>query len=369
MNARIKRTLTGMFGTLVLVSAVIIAGCGRNENVDKHAEAARPVIYTVAAPAAVTETGFSGTIEPRYATDMAFRVLGRIISRPVMVGDRVHKGQEMATLDPTQLDLAVQSAQADLRTAQAQYDNAVANEKRQAILLKGSNVAQADYDAARQARDSGAAGVDKARASLKKAEDQRGYAVLRPDYDGVVSATQAETGQVVAAGQTVVTIAGPDIREAVVDIPDHLTQYLAVGTRFQVTLEADPTVTGEGQVREVAPQADAQTRSRRVKLTLNHPPLGFRLGAMIQAQPARSSAERAVTLPLSALVDADGQTRVYVIDPQTRIVSRQIVTVDARDETSFITSSIAAGSYIAIAGVHALKEGQTVTLNEKGSAR
>ncbi|GAA5629259.1 multidrug resistance protein MdtE [Brucella sp. NBRC 12953] len=368
MNARIRRTQTGILGTFVLVSALLVAGCGRNETADPQSESARPVIYTVAAAAAVTETGFSGTIEPRYATDMAFRVLGRIVSRPVMVGDRVHKGQEMAALDPTQLDLAVQSAQADLRTAQAQYDNAVANEKRQAILLKGNNVAQADYDAARQARDTSAAGVDKARASLKKAEDQRGYAVLRPDYDGVVSATQAEIGQVVAAGQTVVTIARPDVREAVVDIPDHLTQYLAVGTRFQVTLEADPTVTGQGQVREVSPQADARTRSRRVKLTLSQPPQGFRLGAMIKAQPAVTPTERAVRLPLSALVDTDGQTSVYVIDPQSRIVSRQVVTVDARDERSFITSGVAAGSYVAIAGVHALKEGQIVMLNEKGSA-
>lgn len=368
MNTRMKHTQTGVIGSIVLASALMLCGCGRNETAEQKSDTARPVIYTVAAATPVSETGFSGTIEPRYATDMAFRVLGRIVSRPVAVGDRVHKGQEMATLDPTQLDLAVQSAQADFRTAQAQYDNALANEKRQAILLKGSNVAQADYDAARQARDSSAAGVEKAEASLKKAQDQRGYAVLRPDYDGVVSATQAEIGQVVAAGQTVLTIARPDIREAVVDIPDHLTQYLAVGTRFEVTLEADPTVAGEGQVREVAPQADAQTRTRRVKLTLNRPPQGFRLGAMIQAHPAVTPAERAVTLPLSALVDEGGQSSVYVIDPQSRIVSRQFVTVDARSESSFSTSGISAGSYIAIAGVHALKEGQTVMLSEKGSA-
>lgn len=355
------------FGTLVLATTLIVSGCGRQEAAAPQTDVARPVIYTVAAATPVAETGFSGTIEPRYATNMAFRVLGRVVSRPVMVGDRVHKGQVMATLDPTQLDLSVQSAQADLQTAQAQYNNAVANEKRQASLLKGKNVAQADYDAARQARDSGAAGVEKAKAGLKRAQDQRGYAVLSPDYDGVVSATQAEIGQVVAAGQTVVTIARPDIREAVLDIPDHLNQYLAVGTRFQVTLEADPSVTGMGVVREVAPQADAQTRSRRVKLTLDQPPQGFRLGAMIHAR-AVIAAQRAVTLPLSALVDEGGETSVYVIDPHSKIVSRQIVAVDARDEHSFVTSGVAAGSYIAIAGVHALREGQTVMLSEKGSA-
>ncbi len=368
MKSTTAVTQAQVFGTLMLATTLIVGGCGRNEAADRKTDVARPVIYTVAAATPVAEAGFSGTIEPRYATDMAFRVLGRVVSRPAMVGDRVQKGQVMATLDPTQLDLAVQSAQADLQTAKAQYTNAFANEKRQAALLKSRNVAQADYDAARQARDSGGAGVEKAKASLKKAQDQRNYAVLRPDYDGVVSATQAEIGQVVAAGQTVVTIARPDVREAVIDIPDHLDQYLAVGTRFQVTLEADPAVTGEGTVREVAPEADAQTRSRRVKLTLDQPPQGFRLGAMINAR-AVMPAQRAVTLPLSALVDEGGKTSVYVIDPHSKLVSRKIVLVDGRDEQSFTTSGIAAGSYIAIAGVHALKEGQTVMLSEKGSAR
>ncbi|EEH12918.1 Membrane fusion protein mtrC precursor [Brucella ceti str. Cudo] len=243
----------------------------------------------------------------------------------------------VAMLDPSALDLAVQSARADLASAEAQYANASASEERQRILLRGNNVSQADYDAARQARDSAEAGLEKAQAGLRKTEDQRGYAVLRPD-----------------------------VREAVVDIPDSMTEYFKPGTPFNVQLQADPSVKGTGSVREVAPQADAQTRTRRVRIALDNPPEGFRLGATIQA--ARSTPETGfVSLPMPSLLEQDGKTSIWVIDPGTQTVSLHDVRVIERKGASFVAGGVEAGSYVAIAGVHELKAGQKVRLDEKGS--
>ncbi|WGJ06023.1 efflux RND transporter periplasmic adaptor subunit [Brucella intermedia] len=350
----------------LLGAAVLLSACGKEEDKQADSDVARPVLYMVVEPKPVTQTGFAGTIEPRYSTDLAFRVLGRIINRPVQVGDLVKKDEMVAMLDPANLDLAVQSARADLASAEAQFANASASEERQRILLKGNNVSQADYDAARQARDSAHAGLEKARAGLKKAQDQRSYAVLRPDYDGVISATSAEVGQVVAAGQTVMTVARPDVREAVLDIPDSMTQYFERDTPFNVQLQADPTVTGKGTVREVAPQADAQTRTRRVRIALDNPPDGFRLGATIRAAMAAPE-QNLVTIPIQSLHEENGKTGIWVIDPSKQTVSLRDVQVIERRGGSFVAEGVDVGSYVAIAGVNELKEGQKVRLDAKGT--
>ncbi|MBC2886120.1 efflux RND transporter periplasmic adaptor subunit [Ochrobactrum sp. CM-21-5] len=361
-----KPTTRFLGGAAALGLLGILAACEKGGDETIKVQPVRPVLYMIVEPKPVTRIGFAGTIEPRYSTDLAFRVLGRIINRPVQVGDLVKKDEMVAMLDPSTLDLAVQSARADLASAEAQYANAAASEERQLVLLKGNNISQADYDAAKQARDSAEAGLEKAQASLKKAQDQRSYAVLRPDFDGVISQTNAEVGQVVSAGQPVMTVARPDIREAVVDIPDSMPQYFVQGTPFQVQLQADSAVTGNGSVREVAPQADAQTRTRRVRIALENPQDAFRLGATIRATRATSEQDL-VALPLQSLLEQDGQTGVWVIDPKTQTVSFHKIELIERRGGDFIAGGVDVGSYVAIAGVHELREGQKVRLDEKGN--
>ena len=152
-------------------------------------------------PQTARTVGFAGTVEPRYKSDLGFRVLGRIISRDVNVGDVVKKGQRLATLDPLAYQLAVRSAQADLASATARLENAAATETRQRTLLQQNIATQAQFDAAEAARESAEAGVTSARANLDKAEEQLGYTELRADFDGVVTATEAELGQVVQPGR------------------------------------------------------------------------------------------------------------------------------------------------------------------------
>ena len=259
----------------------LLAACQEEHHAE--APAPRPVLTVVAAPQTARTVGFAGTVEPRYKSDLGFRVLGRVISRDVNVSDVVRKGQRLATLDPLTYQLAVRSAQADLVSATARLENAAATESRQRTLLQQNITTQAQYDAAKQARESAEAGVTSARANLDKAEEQLGYAELRAEFDGVVTATEAELGQVVQPGQTVVSVARPDIREAVVDLPESIGRDLRPGARFDIALQVDPSVRAAGSVREIAPQADPATRTRRVRITLDNPPESFRLGTTITA--------------------------------------------------------------------------------------
>ncbi|GAB1582698.1 efflux RND transporter periplasmic adaptor subunit [Phyllobacterium phragmitis] len=347
---------------LSLAALLLVAGC--SEQHGEKAEPIRPVLYMKAEPQVQRTYGFVGTVEPRYSTNLAFRVLGRIISRDADVGDIVGKGETVAMIDPTALDLALQAAKADLASAEAQFANASASEERQRTLLDQGNISEAVYDAAHQALDAASAGVEKAQAALNMAEDQRAYAQLKADFDGVVSSVSAQVGQVVAAGQTVMTIARSDIREAVVDIPDSMIGEIAVGMPFDVVLQSAPSIWASGHVREIAPQSDPATRTRRVRITLDDPQSAFRLGATITAT-RHVPTQPSVMLPISALLEENGKTSVWVVDPATETVRTQEVDIVARNAYSFAAGNIADGTYVVTAGVHSLREGQKVKLPQE----
>ena len=353
---------------LAILVALAVSGCNKAEETTE-AEAVRPVLSVIAQPSALSDNGFAGTVEPRFSTNLGFRVLGRMIARHVDVGDTVKQGALIALLDATSFEFALEASKARLASAEAQLANARATETRQQTLLERSVATQADVDAALQARQSAEANVVRARADLAKAEEQLGYTRLTASFDGVVTAVGADVGQVVSAGETVATLARLDAREAVVDIPENVTGIVP-GTRFVMTLQAFQTAPVEGAVREIAPEADEATRSRRVRISLDNPGPNFRLGATITARPVEHAVSH-IDLPLSALLEDDGKTFVWVVEAPSgkdapRTVSRREVTVSARTETSFrVATGIEAGTRVVSAGVHSLKADQPVTLYEE----
>jgi membrane fusion protein, multidrug efflux system len=348
-----------------LLAALLLAGC------QEKAEAPPPVrpVLAVAAARQESETfgPFAGTVEPRYQTQAGFRIGGRIVARDVYVGDLVAKGARLAALDPTVQQFALLRARADVADAGAQVANAGAAEARQRTLFEGgSAVTQAQLDSAVANRDTASARLAQAKAALQKAEDELGYATLTADFDGVVTAWSAEIGQVVPAGQAVVTVARPDIREAVVDIPDALMGAVPREAEFTVTLQAVPAVTVTGRVREIGPLAESATRTRRVRMTLADPPEAFRLGTTVTVALERRVAPR-IALPETALLEEDGRAYVWVVAPDGKSVRRRDVTLMGRSEGRVLVSGgIAPGERVVVAGVHSLADGQAVRLPETG---
>ncbi|MEP9372144.1 efflux RND transporter periplasmic adaptor subunit [Mesorhizobium sp. KR1-2] len=342
-----------------------LAGCAGEP--EQAPEIVRPVLSVVVEPQTRQIQGFAGTIQPQVSAGLAFRILGRVVSRSVQVGDLVKKGETIAALDPVALELSVQAARADLSSAEAQQANATASEERQRTLLAGGNTSQAVYDAARQARDAAQANLERSRASLRKAEEQLGYARLFSDFDGVVTAVGAEVGQTVSPGQMVVTVARSDIREAVFDVPEQLAAELKIGASFEVLLQSMPSIRAQGRVREIAPQAESVTRTRRVRLTLTDPPNAFRLGATMTARRVTDVAPM-IVLPLTALLERDGKSLVWVLDPRSSTVSTREVHVTSKGADTFVVSGLEAGERVVTAGVNSLTEGQKVQLPQGASS-
>lgn len=349
---------------ILLSSAALIALAGCRDEVKAPPAPVRPVFSFVTQSRSGPAFALAGTVEPEIKTDLSFRVLGRMIARAVNVADLVKKGQMLAALDPTALELAVRSAAADLSNAQAQLANAFGTEDRQRVLLETNVTAKATYEAAQQGLAAAQSNVVRAQANLTKAREQLGYAQLTSDFDGVVTATGAEVGQVVSPGQAVVTVARPDVREAVIDVPDALAGPLRIGTPFDVVLQLDPSVRVAGRLREIAPQADPLTRTRRIKITLENPPDVFRIGTTVTVN-AMTEVAPTIKIPRTAVLEKDGKSFAWVVDPQTSTVSRREVRV-APDDPARVTvlAGIEPGERVVTAGVRSLADGQKVKIDQ-----
>ncbi|MDZ3828113.1 efflux RND transporter periplasmic adaptor subunit [Pseudomonas monsensis] len=346
----------------LLSIGVLLAACSKHE---PPPEPVRPVL-SIKVQALNEETlgRFAGSIQARYESNTGFRVGGRIASRNVDVGAEVQKGTLLATLDPSDQQNQLRSAQGDLAKVQAQLINAQANARRQQALFDRGVGAQAQLDIATTDLKTTQASLDQARAAVNQSKDQLGYTELRSDHKAVVTAWNAEAGQVVTAGQQVVTLAQPDIKEAVIDLPDTLVDEIPSDVVFLVAGQLDPSINTTATLREIEPQAQSATRTRRARLTLADTPDGFRLGTAISVTLSSAIKPR-IELPATALQEVDGKSRIWVIDTQSKTVSPREVSVISRTDGSVVLAGgVKNGERVVSAGVNSLKPGQSVKLDE-----
>ncbi|MBF8739945.1 efflux RND transporter periplasmic adaptor subunit [Pseudomonas guariconensis] len=347
---------------LVLCAGVTLAACSGDEEAPVPV---RPVLSVVVEPQVHSQLGrFAGSIQARFESTLGFRVSGRIARRWVDVGAQVQPGDTLATLDPTDQQNQLRAAEGDLAKVEAQWINAQANARRQQQLYDRGVGAQAQLDIAQTDLKTTGAALEQARSAVSQARDQLDYSTLRTDHAAVVTAWQAEAGQTVSAGQAVVTLARPDVKEAVIDLPITLAEQLSKALTFTVASQLDPAINTTATLRELEPQADATTRTRRARLTLASTPDAFHLGTAISVTLTSAVSPRS-ELPLSALFEGAGKPQVWVIDPQRKTVATRDVTLIERTASSIVLASgVQPGERVVTAGVNSLKPGQKVAFDE-----
>lgn len=351
--------------SVMLAGCLLLVACGGEK---EKPEPVRPVLSTqVQTQDALNLGRFAGTIQARYESTLGFRVGGRISRRWVDVGATVKPGDVLASLDPTDQRNQLRAAEGDLARIQAQWINAQANARRQQQLYDRGVGAQAQLDIAQTDLKTTGASLEQAKAAVQQAKDQLGYAELRTDHGAVVTDWKAEAGQTVAAGQAVVTLARPDIKEAVIDLPTYLADDLKQGVEFTVMAQLDNSIRTGAVVREIEPQADASTRTRRARLTLHETPEAFRLGTSISVTLSTAVTPRS-EIPASALQEVDGKTRVWIVDTQQKVVNpRDVQVLERGQATVLLASGVQPGERIVTAGVNSLKPGQKVMVDEDGT--
>lgn len=324
----------------------------------------RVVVTTAQMSASAPDVVIPGDIEARYQSNISFRVNGRIRERLVEVGAHVAPDQVLARIEPEQQEAALRDAEAALAAAEASLAQATVTFARQAELMKGRYTTQTAFDAAEQGLRTTQAQVESGRARLGSVREQLTYTELRAGVPGIVTARNAEVGQVVRQGETVFTIAQDGPRDAVFNVYEGLLASPPKSREISVVLLADPAVRVAATVREIAPTVDPANGAVKVKATLTGDAPGMTLGASVVGL-GNLDASQAVTLPWSALFRWGGEPAVWIHDPRDGTVSPRRIAIEAYAGTGMVLrDGVAAGDRVVTAGIQFLRPGQRVAVVE-----
>lgn len=350
---------------LIIIAAQLLAACTPH-SASEHADV-RPVRTVVAGrTAGSVGATYSGEIRARYESQLGFRTAGKIVARMVEVGSHVKRGQPLFQLDPTQETLQVAAAGAEADAARGRVDQARVDVRRTEQLLAQNFASQAELDQQRLALNQAEAQLRSAQARQQLNANLRGFTTLLADRDGVVSAINAEAGQVVAAGLSIVTVAADGEREVSISIPESRVDELRKASTLTITAWAHPDKSWTGKLRELAPDADSITRtySARISIQDADPDL-LRLGMTASVIAPDVDGIGVVRVPLTAIVDHEHGRQVWVVDPKTsRVIAREVKLGAAQNDSVIVVGGLAGGETVVSAGVHMLQPGQQVKVAE-----
>ncbi|AEI82797.1 efflux transporter, RND family, MFP subunit (plasmid) [Cupriavidus necator N-1] len=326
----------------------------------------RPVRTVVAGrTAGSVGATYSGEIRARYESQLGFRTAGKIVARMVEVGSHVKRGQPLFQLDTTQETLQVAAAGAEADAARGRVAQARVDVKRTEQLLAQNFASQAELDQQRLALNQAEAQLRSAQARQQLNANMRGFTTLVADRDGVVSAINAEAGQVVSAGQTVATVAADGEREVSISIPESRVDELRKAPTLTITVWAQPDKSWTGKLRELAPDADGVTRTYSARISIQEADPELRLGMTASVIAPDVDGSGVVRVPLTAIVDHERGRQVWVVDPKTsRVIAREVKLGAAQNDSVIVVGGLAGGETVVSAGVHMLQAGQQVKVAE-----
>ena len=364
-----NRTFPAVPVTAMAAACALLVACS-----DPPAPAAvvKPVFVTTVTQATSAQTRtFTSVVRARVETDLGFRTGGKVVDRLVEVGDVVKAGQALARLDPVDHRLAVSAAADQVQAASVDAQQAASDEARLRRLLADGSVGTADHERQKARADAAAARLEQARRQLDLARNRQGYTTLVAPYAGVITALRFERGQVVAEGQSVLSLARDGEREIVADLPEdwvgRARTLVATATPWH-----EPTSRLRLVLRELSPSANTQGRTFRVRYaaaTESRAHLSaLALGSTMQLSLAGPQAGPATAvLPVTALVKASGSAGVWTVDAKGSSLVFAPVQVVSIDDASVQVTGLAGGSRVVSVGAQKLDAGITVRAIERAS--
>jgi len=359
------------FASFALLGAVTLAisGCSEEKKAETK-EIIRPVkVVEIAEARGTRALDYSGAVKARVEMNLGFRVAGKITDRRVNIGDRVKPGDLLAEIDPTDYELAVRTAEANLAAAEKGVATADLANKRAQQLFDKSVTAKSQMEQAALSYDQAVSTRDAAASSLDQAKNQVAYAELKADRNGIVTSISADTGAVVAAGTPVATVALDGEKEVQIAVPENDIAQFKPGKTVKATFWSDSKLVLDGKVREVSGSADPQSRTFSVRVSL---PTDDRvlLGMTATIEAAVGNAETDVAIPLSALAEREGKKIVWVVDRNASTVhAREIKVADFTGGGVHVADGLKSGDLVVAAGTQFMAENLKVKLPEQQSAQ
>lgn len=341
---------------LPVLLVTLLSACGQ-ESVPQAV--IRPAMVVQPQPASAAVDSYPGEVRARFEPELAFRIGGKVSKRLVEEGQRVKAEQPLAELDPQDVRLQLEATRAQMAAAEANLSLVQAERDRYKTLLDRQMVSHSQYDNAENLYRAGLARVKQMRAEFDVAGNQAGYSVLRASQDGVVAKRQVEVGQVVAAGQTVFTLAADGEREVLISLPEQNFERIKVGQPVAVELWSQPGARFDGRIRELSPAADPRSRTFAARIAFSAGKVPAEIG-----QSARVFIQHAeqvpLAVPLSALSAENGQAYVWRVAADNTLKRTPVRVGPYGQDSVPVLEGLSASDWVVAAGGHVLHEGQQV---------
>lgn len=217
----------------------------------------------------------TGTVEPVTKVDVGTQVSGIVDKIYVDYNSVVKKGQLIAEMDKVTLQAELESQEAQLANAKAEYDYQQKNYARSKVLFEKKLISDTDYESATYNYEKAKSTYDKSKADIVKVRRNLGYAVITSPIDGVVISREVEEGQTVAAGfetPTLFTIAR-DLTEmqVIADVDEADIGQVLDGQRVTFSVDAYPNDIFEGVVTQVRLEATVESNVVTYEVVISAP--------------------------------------------------------------------------------------------------
>jgi len=349
-----------------LLFAALTAGLTACSKPTPPQEPVRAVRTTTIAPTnAGGSVDFAGEIQPRIESRLGFRVSGKMLTRPVGLGDRVRAGQVLASLDARDLQLGQESARSSVQASRVSHDQALADFQRFKALRDQGFISTADLERREATLRAAQAQLEQAQAQEGVQNNQVRYSSLIADVAGVVTAVEAEPGAVLSAGAPVLRVAHDGPRDVVFSVPEDqvgaMRSSMGRAGALQVRIWGASGAPIPATVREVAPATDPVTRTFLVRADIGA--ASVRLGQTATVSIALPVVQGVIKLPLAAVFEHEGQSSVWLLDTSMMTVRAQTVRIaGAEGNQILVADGLTPGQMVVTAGVHVLTSGQKVNL-------
>lgn len=350
---------------------VCIAAAGLTAACEKEKQKSEPVIrpvryLEVEASGGLRKRTFSGVSEAGETSVLSFKVAGTIEKLNVKLGDKVSKGQLIAELGKTELELQVQQARASYSSAKAQERNANAKYSQVQALFENRNASKADLDSARASRDMARGQVSAAAKQVELAREGLSHARLVAPADGAIAAVLHERNENVAPGTPVVQLSSGDKTDVSVAMPEMLIAQVVAGQSVTVRFDSLPNKTLTGTVSEVGVSSMRSGATFPVTVTLDENDTAIRPGmaAEVEFSFGSESETKRILVPSAAVGEDRNGRFVFVVknvkDDLGQVERVPVEIGELSDEGLEITKGLDVGQLLVTAGVSRISDGLTV---------
>lgn len=361
MKLKGKKKILLVLGILVIF--VIILKIAKINSKQEKAAVQPPAvkILKIAASNKDSQYVYAGVVQPRYKSQLAFQVGGKIVKKNVEVGDKVEQGAVLMELDSRDIEQVVKNNTALVSSAESKYKLAEDNLKRYEQLYKGGFASQAEYDNYVNADSTAKDALDQANTAYTQSMNQMDYCKLRADKSGVIGSIDAEEGQVVASGQKIVTLIQNNELEVEINVPENRIDQLKSAKEINMDFWALPDVKVKGKVREVSPVANDASRTYMVRISLINPPSNIKIGMSSNVSISDNNSSSKIWIPLAAVYQKDSSPSVWVVK-ENKVALKSITIEDLSSDQVTVTSGLNEGDVVVAAGVTKLRQGEKVRI-------